>query len=227
VIETVAFPPAVERCVPPLLHDAAPAFSARTTMGDRKLSDYAGRWLVLFSHPADFTPVCTSEFIAFAAALPEFAAIGCDLLGLSVDSLFSHLAWIRNIRERFGVSIGFPIVEDPSMAIARAYGMISPHSPDSSLVRASFVIDPSGIIRAITWYPMTTGRNVGEQLRLVAALQATDAHGVLTPEAWHPGDDVIVPPPLTVGPAGDSGGPGELDWYYRTVAGPSAGGAAG
>ena len=201
------------RCVPPLLHDAAPAFRARTTMGDRTLADYAGRWLLLFSHPADFTPVCTSEFLAFAAAAPRFAAIGCELLGLSIDSLFSHLAWVRSIRHKFGVTIDFPIIEDPSMAIARAYGMISPHSPDSSLVRAAFVIDPAGTIRAITWYPMTTGRNVDEQLRLVFALQATDAHGVLTPENWRAGDDVIVPPPLTSDATADSSG---LDWYYST-----------
>ncbi len=213
---SVESPSHVERCVPPLLHDAAPGFTARTTMGDRRLSDYAGRWLLLFSHPADFTPVCTSEFLALAAASPRFAAIGCDLLGLSVDSLFSHLAWIRSIQERFGVTIDFPIIEDPSMAIARAYGMISSHSPDSSLVRAAFVIDPAGIIRAITWYPMTTGRNVEEQWRLVAALQTADAHGVLTPESWQPGDDVILPPPLTAD-AGAPAGHTERAWYYRTV----------
>ena len=220
----VAPPADAARCIPPLLHDAAPSFSARTTMGDRRLSDYAGRWLLLFSHPADFTPVCTSEFVALAAASPRFAAIGCDLLGLSVDSLFSHLAWVRSIQQQFGVTIDFPIIEDPSMAIARAYGMIFAHSPDSSLVRAAFVIDPAGIIRAITWYPMTTGRNVEEQLRLVAALQAADAHGVLTPESWQPGEDVILPPALTADAAVPAGGT-ELAWYYRTVALPTATGS--
>ena len=146
---------------PPLLHDRAPDFVARTTMGDRKLSDYRGKWLLFFSHPADFTPVCASEFIAFAKASERFQALGCDLLALSVDSLFSHLAWIRSIKQQFGVEITFPIIEDPSMVIARVYGMIAPRAPDSALVRAVFLIDGHGIIRAITWYPMTTGRNVG------------------------------------------------------------------
>ena len=205
---------------PPLLHDPAPAFRARTTMGERSLADYRGRWLLLFSHPADFTPVCTSEFVAFARAAGDFAALRCDLLALSVDSLFSHLAWVRCIRDHFGVSIPFPIIEDPSMAIVRAYGMIAPRTPDTAMVRGTFVIDPQGIIRAITWYPMTTGRSVAELLRLVAALQTSDAHGVSTPEGWRPGDDVILPPPLTVDPAerqeGDATG-----WLYRTGAVPA------
>ena len=148
----------------------APDFVARTTMGERRLSSYRGRWLVLFSHPADFTPVCTSEFIAFAGLQASFADIGCDLLALSVDSLYSHVAWVRSIRDRFGVGVNFPIAEDPSMAIAAAYGMIPPDAGDSSTVRASFVIDPDGIVRAITWYPMAVGRNVSEILRLVVAL---------------------------------------------------------
>jgi peroxiredoxin (alkyl hydroperoxide reductase subunit C) len=205
---------------PPLLHDPAPAFRARTTMGERALADYRGRWLLLFSHPADFTPVCTSEFVAFARAAAEFAALGCDLLALSVDSLFSHLAWVRCIREHFGVAVPFPIIEDPSMAIVRAYGMITPRTPDTAMVRAAFVIDPQGIIRAITWYPMTTGRSVAELLRLVAALQVTDAHGVSTPEGWRPGDDVILPPPLTVEQA-ERQARDATDWFYRTAAVPA------
>ncbi len=128
---------------------------------------YRGKWLLFFSHPADFTPVCASEFIAFANAADRFRALGCELLALSVDSLFSHFGWIRSIQKQFGVEITFPIIEDPSMVIARAYGMIAPHAPDSSLVRAAFLIDGTGIIRAITWYPMTTGRNVSELLRLL------------------------------------------------------------
>ncbi len=205
---------------PPLLHDPAPEFRARTTMGERALSDYRGRWLLLFSHPADFTPVCTSEFIAFARAAERFAALDCALLALSIDSLFSHLAWVRCIRDHFGVTIPFPIIEDPSMAVARAYGMISPRAPDTAMVRATFLIDPHGIIRAITWYPMTTGRNVAELLRLVASVQMTDAHAVATPEGWQPGDDVILPPPLTVEEA-ELRQRDPADWFYRT--GPAPG----
>lgn len=204
----------LERMGPPLLHDPAPEFRARTTMGERTLSGYRGQWLLLFSHPADFTPVCTSEFVAFARAAESFRKLGCELLALSVDSLFSHLAWVRSIRDQFGVEIQFPIIEDPSMAIARAYGMISPRAPDASMVRAVFVIDPDGIIRAITWYPMTTGRNVEELIRLVAALQTADAHGVSTPEGWQPGQDVILPPPLTADDAYQRHDAG-TDWYYR------------
>src|SRR4051812_17422070 len=155
---------------PPLLHDPAPNFQARTTMGDRSLADYRGRWLLLFSHPADFTPVCTSEFIAFSRAADRFEELGCGLLALSIDSLFSHFAWIRSIHAQFGVKVPFPIVEDPSMAVARAYGMIAPNAPYASKLRAAYVIDPEGIIRAISWYPMTTGRNIEELLRLIAAL---------------------------------------------------------
>ena len=132
-----------------------------------------------------------------AARVSILAPLGCALLALSVDSLFSHFAWIRSIHAQFGVKVPFPIIEDPSMAIARAYGMIAPQAPDAAMVRAVFVIDPEGIIRAITWYPMTTGRNVEELLRLLAALQVSDAHDVSTPEGWRPGDAVILPPELT------------------------------
>lgn len=208
--------PVPERNGPPLLHDPAPDFHARTTMGDRSLSGYRGQWLLLFSHPADFTPVCTSEFVAFARAADRFSALNCALLALSVDSLFSHLAWIRSIRAQFDVVVPFPIIEDPSMAIAQAYGMMSPRARDSAMVRAIFVIDPDGIIRAISWYPMTTGRSVAELLRLVTALQMTDAHGVSTPEGWQPGQDVILPPPMTAPDALEATG-ADGDWYYRTT----------
>ncbi|WP_159013758.1 peroxiredoxin [Acidisoma sp. S159] len=199
----------------PLLHDTAPEFKARTTLGDRQLSDYRGKWLLLFSHPADFTPVCTSEFVAFAAAFEQFQARNCELLALSVDSLFSHFGWIRSIHEQFGIKIPFPIIEDPSMAIAKAYGMVAPNAPDASMVRAAFVIDPEGIIRAMSWYPMTTGRNVAELLRLIAALQTSDSHGVSTPEAWQPGDDIILPLELTANTPYERHGHG-ADWYFRT-----------
>src|SRR5258708_1139999 len=138
---------------PPLIGTPAPRFSPPTTMGNRSLDDYRGRWLVFFSHPADFTPVCTSEFVAFSKAYGRFQALGCDLLALSVDSLFSHIAWVRSIHERFGVTVPFPITEGPSMAIAAAYGMIHPDAADSSTLRATFVIDPDGLIRAMLWHP--------------------------------------------------------------------------
>jgi peroxiredoxin 2/4 len=200
----------------PLLHEPAPAFHARTTQGERGLENYRGRWLILFAHPADFTPVCASEFIAFSKAYDRFQALGCDLLGLSVDSLFAHIAWIANIKARFGVEVPFPIVEDPSMAVARAYGMLHPGADTSATVRASFVIDPEGMIRAITWYPMNVGRSVDEHLRLVTALQTSDEGDVFTPEGWQPGDPVLVPPPL-VAPKGRGGAPtaGQTDWYFR------------
>lgn len=198
---------------PPMLHDPAPTFRARTTAGEVSLADYRGRWVLFFSHPADFTPVCTSEFIALAHAADRFAALGCDLLALSVDSLFAHLAWVRSIRAQFGVEIRFPIIEDPSMAIARAYGMIHPRAPDAATVRAVFVIDPAGVIRAITWYPMNVGRSVEELLRLVAALQTADRHDVSTPEGWRPGAPVLLPPSLEAGVGADAGD----DWYYRII----------
>jgi peroxiredoxin (alkyl hydroperoxide reductase subunit C) len=200
----------------PLLNEPAPAFHARTTQGERNLEDYRGRWLLFFAHPADFTPVCASEFIAFSKAYDRFQELSCDLLGLSVDSLFAHIAWIANIRERFGVEVPFPIVEDPSMAVAGAYGMLHPGAHTSATVRASFVIDPVGIIRAISWYPMNVGRSVEELLRLVTALQTSDRSEVFTPEGWRPGDPVLVPPPL-VAAAGKARLPaeGQGDWYYR------------
>ena len=208
------------------LGDTAPDFEQASSLGPIKFHQWLGdSWGVLFSHPADFTPVCTSEFVAFAKAADRFSALNCALLALSVDSLFSHLAWIRSIHAQFGVVVPFPIIEDPSMAIAQAYGMISPRAHDSAMVRAIFVIDPDGIIRAISWYPMTTGRSVAELLRLVAALQMTDAHGVSTPEAWQPGQDVILPPQMTTSDALEAGGAGN-DWYYRTAA-PDALPAAG
>jgi peroxiredoxin (alkyl hydroperoxide reductase subunit C) len=180
-----------------LLHDPAPEFRARTTLGERSLSGYRGQWLLLFSHPADFTPVCTSEFVAFARNAQRFAALGCELLALSVDSLFSHLAWIRSIHEQFGVKIPFPIIEDPSMAIARAYGMIAPN-----------------------------GRNVEELVRVVCALQTTDAHHVSTPEGWRPGEDVILPAPLIADEVLGCHEQGTA-WYYRSGPLPAAVGRRG
>ncbi len=200
----------------PQLNAPAPAFEVRTTAGSRTLADYRGRWLVLFSHPADFTPVCTTEFIAFARAYDEFQALNCDLLGLSIDSRFAHLAWLRNIKENFGVEIPFPIIEDLSMAVARAYGMIQPGASDTSAVRATFLIDPEGLLRAMVYYPMSNGRSVPELLRLLEALQTSDVHGVATPEGWQPGDKVIVPPPQTAeeAEARRQDGYEYTDWYF-------------
>lgn len=200
----------------PRINEPAPAFEARTTHGMKKLEDYRGKWLVLFSHPADFTPVCTTEFIAFAKRHAEFQALNTELLGLSIDSYYSHIAWIRNIKEKFDIEIPFPIIEDLSMKVARAYGMIHPGAADTSAVRATFVIDPDGILRAMVYYPMTNGRSIDEFLRLVAALQTSDANGIATPEAWQPGDQVIVPVPSDMdGITARMAEGGECtDWYF-------------
>jgi peroxiredoxin (alkyl hydroperoxide reductase subunit C) len=199
----------------PRLGEPAVRFRLRTTHGDRSLEDYRGRWLLLFSHPADFTPVCTSEFIALAKLHDRFQALGCDLLGLSVDSLFAHVAWVRSIREAFGVEIPFPIGEDLSMAVASAYGMIHPADSNTSTVRASFLIDPGGIIRLFTYYPTPIGRSADEMLRALAALQATDMSGLSTPGEWRPGDDGLRSPPVTTAEADASARAGAPVWYYQ------------
>ena len=200
----------------PQLNQAAPDFEARTTHGVKKLSDYQGRWLVLFSHPADFTPVCTTEFMAFAKHHDEFKALNAELLGLSIDSYYSHVAWVRNIKERFAVEIQFPIIEDLSMKVAKSYGMIHPGAADTSAVRATFIIDPEGILRAMVYYPMTNGRSIPEFLRLIQALQASDEHKIATPEGWQPGDKVIVPPPADMAAAEvrEDQGYECTDWYF-------------
>lgn len=200
----------------PRLNQAAPDFDAVTTHGNRKLADYKGKWLVLFSHPADFTPVCTTEFIAFAKRQDEFSLINTELLGLSIDSHFSHLAWIRNIKEKFNIDVKFPIIADLSMKVAHDYGMIQPGASDTSAVRATFIIDDKGILRAMVYYPMTNGRSINEILRLVTALQTSDANGIATPEGWQPGDKVIVPPPATADAAEARMNEGYecTDWYF-------------
>lgn len=198
----------------PRMNDPAPGFSARSTAGPIALSGFRGRWLVFFSHPADFTPVCTSEFIAFGKAQKDFDKLDCALLGLSVDSLYSHVAWLRDIHERFGVKIAFPVLEDPSMVIARAYGMLDDAAPSSATVRATYVIDPAGIIRAIVWYPMNVGRSVEELLRLVAALQAAERDNASTPEGWRPGQNLVEQTSLALDPSTDDSRDGE-SWYFR------------
>lgn len=204
----------------PRLNEPAPNFVAKTTHGDRTLADYKGKWLILFSHPADFTPVCTTEFMGFAREAETFKSMNCELLGLSIDSIFAHLAWVRSIKQHFGVDIPFPIIEDLKMDVARAYGMIHPGAADTQAVRATFFIDPNGILRAMVYYPMSNGRSINEFVRLLQALQTSDKHGVATPEAWCPGDKVIVPPPKTSAAAeervskGASMGMEVTDWYF-------------
>lgn len=200
----------------PRMNEPAPDFSAKTTQGPRALKDYRGKWLILFSHPADFTPVCTSEIVAFSRAHPRFKALGCELLGLSVDSNFAHLAWIRNIRDNFGVEVPFPIIEDLSMRVAHDYGMVQSGASDTSTVRAVFFIDPESRVRAMVYYPMSNGRSVEEFLRMLQAMQTSDRHGVATPEGWQPGDKVVVPPPTTMADADARAGAGYeyVDWYF-------------
>lgn len=202
----------------PRLNEPAPEFSAPTTHGPRKLSDYRGKWLVLFSHPSDFTPVCTSEFVAFARHYEEFSKRNCDLLGLSVDALSAHLAWVRNIEQNFGVEVPFPLIADLGMHVSRLYGMIHPGASDTSTVRSTFFIDDKGILRAMVYYPLTTGRSIPEFVRVIEALQTTDKHSVSTPEGWQPGDPVIVPPPTTAEAAAKRLEEGYdcVDWYYCT-----------
>jgi len=200
----------------PRINEPSPAFKAKTTHGERSLDDYKGKWLVLFSHPADFTPVCTTEFMGFAKAADRFKALNCELLGLSIDSVHSHIAWMRSIEEKFGVEITFPIIDDLSMNVARAFGMIHPGASDTSAVRATFLIDPEGVIRAMVYYPMSNGRSVDEFVRLLTALQTSDANKVATPENWQPGEPVIVPPPATAeaAKARKDEGYDYTDWYF-------------
>lgn len=189
---------------------AAPEFRARSTKGNIALSDYRGKWLIFFSHPADFTPVCTTEFIALAKAASAFEERQCALLGLSVDSLYAHHAWVRAIQTEFGVTITFPVIEDPSMAIGRAYGMIDETAQDSTAVRATYFIDPDGIVRASATYPHTVGRSVNEMLRTLIALQRVADGEALTPEGWQDGEPVLAPLPDTL----DATDP---KWFCKTV----------
>jgi peroxiredoxin (alkyl hydroperoxide reductase subunit C) len=199
----------------PQLGQPAPPFEAVTTHGVIKLEDYKGSWLILFSHPADFTPVCTTEFIAFAEIYPELQKRGVELLGLSVDSVSSHIAWVRNVEEKVGVKIPFPIIADLNKEVATAYGMVHPGQSKTETVRCVFIIDDKQIIRAMLYYPLTTGRNMDEILRIIDALQTSDANAVATPANWKPGDKVVVPPPNTQEMAEErkSQGYEYIDWY--------------
>jgi len=201
----------------PRIGDPAPQFTADTTWGTLKLEDFKDSWLILFSHPADFTPVCTTEFIAFAEIHPQLREMNTELLGLSNDSVYSHIAWARNVKEKMGVEITFPIIADLNKEVASLYGMINPGESKTETSRAVFVIDDKQTVRAIIYYPLTTGRNMQEILRLVKALQTSDANGVATPANWEPGQQVIIPPPKTMEAAEarvEEEGAECKDWYF-------------
>jgi peroxiredoxin (alkyl hydroperoxide reductase subunit C) len=200
----------------PRIGEPAPTFEAETTMGVIRLEDFSGNWLILFSHPADFTPVCTTEFVAFAQMAEEFRKINVELMGLSIDSVFSHIAWMRNIEANFGVKITFPVIADLDRKVATLYGMVMPGESKTETARCVFIIDPKGILRAMIYYPLSTGRNMAEFLRLIQALQTTDGYGVATPANWQPGQSVIVPPPRTQELAEERLNEGYdcKDWYF-------------
>lgn len=212
----------------PRIGDNAPSFTAVTTQGNINFpQDYAGRWVILFSHPADFTPVCTSEFMTFASMEQKFNEANCDLVGLSVDGLYSHIAWLRTIKDKIeykgmkNVEVTFPLIEDITMEVAKKYGMIQPGESSTKAVRAVFFIDPKGVIRTLMYYPLSVGRNFDELYRTLIALQTGDAFGVATPADWNPGDDVIVPTAGSCGVAKErmEDTTGELDckdWFFCT-----------
>jgi len=205
----------------PVLGEPAPDFIADSTHGPIKLSDFKGKWVVLFSHPADFTPVCTTEFMAFAAIHDELAALNVQLVGLSVDSVSAHLAWVRAIKEKMGITVPFPIIADLVMGVAKKYGMIQPGQSSTAAVRAVFFIDDKGILRAMIYYPLQNGRFMPEIIRLVKALQTTDKYKVSTPANWQPGDKVVVAAPKTTAEMEKRATEGYecKDWYlcYKSI----------
>jgi len=183
----------------PRIGDMAPDFDAMTTKGMIKFSDFAkDKWVVMFSHPADFTPVCTTEMSGFATRKAEFDALNTELIGLSIDSIHAHLGWVNNVRENTGVYFDFPIIADLDMKVSKRYGMLQPNESETAAVRAVFFIDPSKKVRLIMYYPLNVGRNMDEILRALEALQTSDKHGVAMPLDWKKGDKVIVPPPKTL-----------------------------
>jgi peroxiredoxin 2/4 len=211
----------------PRIGEKAPEFKAVTTQGDINFpSDYQGNWVILFSHPADFTPVCTSEFMTFATMEKDFNNVNCKLVGLSVDGLYSHIAWLRTIKEKIeykgmkDVEVTFPLIEDITMEVARKYGMLMPGESNTKAVRAVFIIDPKGIIRTIIYYPLSLGRNFKELYRVVIALQTADAFSIATPADWQPGDDVIIPTAGSCGVAKErmisKNGIHCHDWFFCT-----------
>jgi peroxiredoxin (alkyl hydroperoxide reductase subunit C) len=204
----------------PLIGEDAPAFKAETTQGPINFpADYKGKWVILFSHPADFTPVCTTEFMTFATMEPEFKALNCELIGLSIDSNYSHIAWLRTIKEKIkykdmeNVEVNFPLIADVRMDVAKLYGMVQPSADNTKAVRAVFFIDPNGKVRALIYYPLSNGRNFQEIKRLLIAMQTSDANNIATPADWQPGDDVIVPPPGSCGTAKERVDNAGTDYY--------------
>ena len=192
----------------PLIGEKAPEFEAETTQGMITFpKDYEGKWVIFFSHPADFTPVCTTEFMTFAGMADEFKALNCELLGLSIDGTYSHIAWLRTIKEKIeyrgmkDVEVMFPVISDLTMDVAKKYGMIQAAASTTQAVRAVFIIDPQAVVRAILFYPLSNGRNMQEIKRLLIAMQHSDAHQIATPANWELGDDVIIPPPRSCGMA--------------------------
>jgi peroxiredoxin (alkyl hydroperoxide reductase subunit C) len=182
----------------PKIGDPAPDFKAVTTQGEIEFSKWAeGKWVVFFSHPADFTPVCSTELTEFGRRAGEFEAKGVKLIGLSVDSVHSHLAWHQNLGKILGVKLPYPLIADSTRAVSELYGMIHPGASATVTVRALFIIDPKRIVRAVIYYPLNIGRNVDEVMRAIDALQTADKNGVACPVNWKPGDKVIVPPPKT------------------------------
>ncbi|MGC9529815.1 MAG: peroxiredoxin [Candidatus Bipolaricaulaceae bacterium] len=184
----------------PLIGDPAPAFRASTTHGPMDFpKDYAGKWVVLFSHPADYTPVCTTEFVAFAKRSEKFKQLGAELVGLSIDQIYSHIKWVQWIEDELGVKIPFPVIADNTGKIGALYGMLHPEAAEAQTVRAVFIIDPQGKVRAMIYYPLNVGRNMDEILRLLQALQTADREKVALPAGWPQneliGDRAIVPPP--------------------------------
>jgi peroxiredoxin (alkyl hydroperoxide reductase subunit C) len=194
----------------PLIGENAPAFEAETTQGHLKFpEDFAGKWVIFFSHPADFTPVCTTEFMTFAYMQEDFRQLNCELLGLSIDSTFSHIAWLRTIKEKVefngmkDIEVTFPVISDLTMEVSKLYGMLQPSASTTQAVRAVFIIDPNGKVRAMLYYPLSNGRNMDEIKRLLIAMQTSDTEKIATPANWNPGDEVIVPPPGSCGAAKD------------------------
>ena len=192
----------------PLINEKAPSFKAETTQGPINFpDDYKGKWVIFFSHPADFTPVCTTEFMTFASMQPEFEKLNCKLLGLSIDSTYSHIAWLRTIKEKIefkgmkGIEVTFPVISDLTMEVAKAFGMLQPAASTTQAVRAVYIMDPEAVVRAILYYPLSNGRNMEEIKRLLVAMQLSDKHKVATPANWQPGEDVIIPPPGSCGVA--------------------------
>jgi peroxiredoxin 2/4 len=183
----------------PAIGDMAPDFQANTTFGPIQFSEYNKRsWVILFSHPADFTPVCTTEMSGFALRHDEFKKLNTKLLGLSIDSIHSHMAWVHNVKSKIGVLLDFPIIADIDMKVSKLYGMLQPNESETAAVRAVFFIDPTGKVRLIMYYPLNVGRNMNEIIRVLKALQLSDEHKVAMPLDWQPGDKVIVPPPKTL-----------------------------